>query len=122
MKYFYLSFLLINLLVPNWLLAQTVATEKAEIPLYDVEVVIFKNVKVPKDKEFSRPLSLPFRAQNRLELSNPESLKAAEKHQYNILTVDELRLLPVVGSIIKSSRYQLLLHVGWRQPGLEIMD
>ena len=42
------------------------ADEAEETPFYDVEIVIFKNVQVPKSREFVLPVSSPSRDENML--------------------------------------------------------
>ncbi|MFT5220564.1 MAG: hypothetical protein ACI9LO_003560 [Planctomycetota bacterium] len=119
MKYFYSTLIVISLLMPVTLLAQTADEAPHAIPDYDVELVIFKNVHVPKSKEFILPLSSPSRGDKILDLSSAQSVQAAEENGYRILSVDEFRLLPIVGKIVRSTRYELLVHAGWRQPGLD---
>ena len=89
------------------------------LPQYDVELVIFKNLQVPKGREFVLPVSSPGRDERMLDLASPESVKAAANLGYRLLPGNELRLLDQVARIVESPRYELLLHVGWRQPGVE---
>ena len=89
------------------------------LKIYDVEVIIFKNISVPKDAEINLPTPSPLRSHNTLDLSDPASVLNASKKGFSLLTVDELRLSGVVQSILKSSRYELLTYTGWRQPGLD---
>lgn len=93
--------------------------EPQALKYYDVEIVIFKNVSVPRSPEINLPTPSANRTENTLELANPRSIKKAKKSGFVPLTVDELRLNDSVQRIIKSSRYELLLHTGWRQPGLD---
>ncbi len=95
------------------------AAEVEEKPLYDVEIVIFKNVKVPKSREYVLPVSSPSRDDDMLDLSSPASVAAARELGYEILGSEELRLLEIVTRLVESPRYELLLHASWRQPGLE---
>ncbi|TNF90114.1 MAG: hypothetical protein EP300_03870 [Gammaproteobacteria bacterium] len=105
-------------LLPATLLAQS-DTEAEPLPLYDVEVVIFKNVKAPKSREYILPVSSPSRDEKMLDLSSPGSISAAAKLGYSILPAEEFRLLEVVEKLAESERYELLTHVAWRQPGVE---
>ena len=89
------------------------------LKIYDVEVIIFKNISVPKDDEINLPTPSPLRSHKTLDLSDPASVLNASQKGFSLLTVDELRLSGVVQSILKSSRYELLTHTGWRQPGLD---
>lgn len=95
------------------------ASDQPEIKYYDVEVIVFKNIKVPRSHEYNLPTPSASRTEKTLDLSNPRSIKKAGKIGFTPLKLDELRLSDSVQSIIKSSRYSLLLHTGWRQPGLD---
>lgn len=98
-------------------LAQSSGNEK--LPLYDVEVVIFKNIKAPRSREFVLPVSSPSKDGDMLDLSSVRSIAAANKLGYVILPDQQFRLTDVVTRLVESSRYELLLHTAWRQPGME---
>lgn len=89
------------------------------LQFYDVEIIIFKNVSVPRSHEFNFPTPAASRSENTLELADPVSIENAQSRGFTPLTLDELRLNDSVQKIITSSRYELLLHTGWRQPGLD---
>ena len=89
------------------------------IPRYDVEVIIFKNLKVPTSREFVLPVSSPGKTEEMLDLSSPASVDAARELGYEVLAANEFRLLDVVTRLVESERYQLLLHAAWRQPGVD---
>jgi hypothetical protein len=93
--------------------------EAPDVKYYDVEIVIFKNIKVPKGHEFKLPTPSATRTENTLDLSDPKSIKRASQRGFIPLSSDELRLQDSVDKIIRSSRYGLLTHTGWRQPGLD---
>ena len=114
-----LSFLVLTALAsgPGPGLAQSETS--AEVPRYDVEVVIFKNIQVPKSREFVLPVSSPGKDEKMLDLSSASSVKAANKLGYEIMPGDQYRLTDVANKLVDSSRYELLLHTAWRQPGLE---
>jgi hypothetical protein len=112
-----LSFLVLAALVSGPGLAQSETS--AELPRYDVEVVIFKNIQVPKSREFVLPVSSPAKDKKIIDLSSARSVKAAKKLGYVIIPGDQYRLTDVANKLVKSSRYELLLHTAWRQPGLE---
>jgi hypothetical protein len=115
-----LSLLLLGGLLPGVALSQTVDTVEDEvIPRYDVEIVLFKNARVPQSREFVLPISSPSRPENMLDLSSMASIEAARELGYDLVATDELRLLELVARLIDSKRYELLLHAAWRQPGLE---
>ena len=108
------------MLLPGIALAQsTTSTEAEVIPRYDVEIVVFRNVKAPTSKEYIFPVSSPSKGDRFLDLTSPKSLAAAAANGYELIPAAELRLIDVVNRLIESSRYELLLHTAWRQPGLE---
>lgn len=116
-----LYFLLFTSLLPGVSLAQSdVAGEAEVIPRYDVEIVIFKNIKAPRDKEFVLPVSSPGKRDPVFDIASEESVVAASEIGYELLTPDDYRLMEVVTRLTESPRYQLLLHAAWRQPGLEL--
>jgi hypothetical protein len=115
-----LTFLALAMLLPGIAPAQsTSATEVEEIPRYDVEIIIFKNVKAPKSKEFILPVSSPGKGEKFFDISSASSVAEMQAEGYELLPTDEFRLIDIVTRIIESSRYELLLHAAWRQPGLE---
>jgi hypothetical protein len=114
------SFLLLTALLPGVSPAQSENTAEEEvIPRYDVEVIVFKNIKAPRSREFVLPVSSPGQDETMLDLSSAASVEAAHESGYELLAATEFRLLDVVTRLIDSSRYELLLHAAWRQPGLE---
>ena len=116
MDHRFITLPVLALLLSGPALAQT---ETGIIPRYDVEVVIFKNIKVPKSREFVLPVSSPGKDEKILDLSSTESVTAAAEFGYEMLPTDEFRLIEVVTRLIDSSRYELLVHAAWRQPGLD---
>ena len=105
------------MLLPGSVIAQS--SDAAIVPQYDVEVVIFKNIKAPKSREFVLPVSSPSKVDDMLDLSSVSSISAANKRGYVILPDQQFRLTDVVTRLVESSRYELLLHTAWRQPGLD---
>ncbi len=99
--------------------SETGTETEQEIPRYDVEIVVFKNLRAPKSREFILPVSSPSKGKNVLDLSSAASVEAARELDFEILSGDEYRLLDVAVKLIQSNRYQLLAHVAWRQPGQE---
>ena len=110
---------LILLTIAGFLSTGMAATDEVEIRFYDVEVIIFKNDIGPKSKEDVLPVASPRVDGQILDLSSPSSIEAAKEKSYEIIPAEELRLTEQVINIVKSRRYSLLAHVGWRQPGLE---
>jgi hypothetical protein len=118
MKLRFLIPLLLTALLPEAALAQA-ESDDAALRQYDVELVIFKNIKAPKSREFVLPVSSPSRDENMLDLSSASSVAAAAELGYTVLPNDDYRLLEVVERLVESPRYEMLLHVAWRQPGLD---
>jgi hypothetical protein len=115
-----LTFLTLVTLLPGIGLAQTTTTTQAKaIPRYDVEIIVFKNIQAPTSKEFILPVSSPSKDDKFLDLSSPRSLAAAAANGYELIPAAKFRLLDVVTRLVESSRYELLLHTAWRQPGLD---
>jgi len=121
MNYRVSSFLLLTSLLPGLGLAQSEDNAEVEdIPSYDVEVIVFKNIKVPKSREFVLPVSSPGLDESMFDLSSESSIETAAESGYAVLAEADYRLLEIVERLDKSSRYELLLHAAWRQPGLEL--
>lgn len=111
------TLLLFALALPGNSFAQS--SDDAELRFYDVEIVIFKNVRVPKGNEVILPVSSPRIDAEIMDLSSPASVEKANEKAHELLPVEQFRLLDKVARIVKSPYYDLLLHVGWRQPGLD---
>lgn len=119
-KYRLVGLLALASLVPPASFAQTDAGDEAEsLRIYDVEIAIFKNLRVPKGREYVLPVSAPGRSEKLFDLSSAASVEAGREMGFELLASDEYRLLDQVARLIESPRYELLLHAGWRQPGLE---
>ncbi len=112
-----ISLLFIILLIAGPTYAQS---DEEEVRYYDVELIIFKNNGGPKGKELILPVSSPRKDTEILDLSSPASIEAAATKSYQVLSQDQLQLHDRVEKIGKSPYYDLLAHVGWRQPGLEL--
>lgn len=97
---------------------QAHAATEDEIRYYDVEVVIFKNNLGPKGQEYILPNSSPRKDGEILDLSSSASIEAAREKSYEIIPIEEMRLTETVLRIVNSTRYSLLAHVAWRQPGV----
>ena len=120
MNHYFLTLLGLAALLPGALLAQSESDAGAKpLPIYDVELVVFKNIKAPKSREFILPVSSPRKDEKILDLSSTQSVLAARKLGYEILSDADYRLIDIVGRLVESPRYELLLHVAWRQPGVE---
>jgi len=110
------SYLIVLILIIS---AQANATVEGEIQYYDVEVVVFKNDKGPKNQEYILPESSPRIDGDIFDLSSAASIESAREKFYEVLPVEQRRLTETVLNIINSERYSLLTYVAWRQPGVE---
>jgi hypothetical protein len=96
------------------------ASDAAEpIQFYDVEVVIFKNLRVPKSREYVLPVSSPRKDEVMFDIGSPQDSTRATELGFELLPTSEYRLVEQVAKLVASSRYELLTYVAWRQPGLE---
>lgn len=120
MKHPVWTLLTLAMLLPGVPKAQDDATDGGEIiPRYDVEIIIFKNSKAPKSREFVLPVSSPGKTDPMLDLASPESVSAAQEQGYELLPSSEFRLIDEAIRLVESPRYELLAHLAWRQPGVE---
>ncbi len=94
------------------------SSEASDKKYYDIEIVVFKNKSVPKGDELNLPTPSPSKTALTVDLSDPNSLQKALQFGFSTLQQENLRLSDLVHQIVVSSRYDLLTHIGWRQPGL----
>ncbi len=113
-----LILLFVALSLPRVLLAQSDEEAAAELPLFDVELIIFKNNRVPKSREFILPVSSPSKGEQVFELASSASVAAAREMQYELIAPEEFRMMEVLSKLAASPRYEVLLHAAWRQPGV----
>lgn len=121
MKIHHLIFVTISALslAGPFLAGTALAQDNDPIQHYEVEIILYKNTKVPKSKEFTLPISSPIKDHEILDFSRPSSVKAAKDKQYQVVPETEFRLADIAEKVAKSSRYEILKHFAWRQPGLE---
>jgi hypothetical protein len=115
--------LFIWLLAISWPLqswAQDIDSEEEEpLRVYDVEVVIFKNLRVPKSREYVLPVTSPSKEEVMFEIASADSSSTAAELGFEMLPSSEFRLVDQVARLVQSPRYELLAYVAWRQPGLD---
>jgi len=116
MKLPIVSLFSLALLLPS---AASAQSADAPPPRYDVEIVIFKNLKAPQSREFVLPEASPSRGEKIVDLTSASSVEEAKKLGYEILPTAELRLQDIVERLVESERYEVLVHTAWRQPGVE---
>ena len=121
MKLHHLIFLTItgSCLAGPFLTGKALAQDSDPVRHYEIEIVLYKNTKVPKSKEYTLPISSPIKNDEFLDFSRPSSIEAAKKLQYEVVSETELQLTDIAKKITRSSRYEILKHFAWRQPGLE---
>ncbi len=109
----------IGLLLCASLLHAADPQQAEELKYYDVEIIVFKNNLVPKGTEINLPTPSASPTDNTIDLADSNSVAQAEASGFTPLALEELRLSDTVNRLIRSSRYELLIHTGWRQPGLD---
>jgi hypothetical protein len=102
-----------------FLAGKALAQDSDQILHYEVEIILYKNTKVPKSKEYILPVSSPEKEDGTIDFSQPSSIEEAKERQYEVIPKTELRLTDTAKKINKSSRYEVLTHFAWRQPGLD---
>ena len=107
--------------------APTVEEQEEPVDWYDVEIIIFRHhdLKALSQENWARdPGSPMIRSARELLPSLPENLTAAHSDKlkgplpYIQLRRDESRLEEKLALLKKSSSYEPLIHLAWRQPGL----
>lgn len=137
-----LSIIIVPILATTTALA---ANEKAEIPWYEVEVIIFTNQKKLADKTETWPENVTTSGYNQIiDLAlpgfsplkpnlPPVNTQAALKSSsittgsddiygngaYVLLDKDFFQLSNIANKINSSSQYDVVLHLAWRQPTLD---
>ena len=117
MKLHYLFFISVT----AFTLATNSLAQSSEDPIrhYEVEIILYKNVKVPKSTEYTLPVSSPKKSRNMFDLASQSSIQAAKRLKYEVVPKKDLQLVDIAKKIANSSRYDLLMHTSWRQPGLK---
>lgn len=99
------------------------AQEEEEVRYYDVEVILFENLdnfaRQSENWPSSVELELP---ETLIEIGKPYPGKIPKKYQprltFKALPKKELQLQEQASAIDESESRRLLLHTGWRQPGM----
>ena len=111
---------IISSLAGTFLSSKTLAKNSDDhMPHYEVEVILYKNIKVPSSKEYALPISYPAKNGEVFDLSLSSSIEADIKKQYKVVPEIILQLTDMAKKITRSPRYEVLKHFAWRQPGLE---
>ncbi len=113
--------LVLPLSLSSPLLAQDAGSDPG-LKYYDVEIIVFRNDNVPRAHELNLPTPSASEVKDAFDLADPASIASARSRGFTPLAPEQLKLLDKVDGIIKSSRYSLLLHTGWRQPGIDEKD
>lgn len=106
-------------------LAQATGAPKADTPkLYNVELVIFQqnNPELMQVEHWPTTTSLTAPAQfitlNAIDTGATATMPPPEQ-AFTPIPPAQMQLNDAVQSLEKSSRYRVLMHIGWRQPGLD---
>ena len=102
--------------------AADITNEAKPDRIYDVEVILFRNEAVPKGRETVLPTPSPELPKDSIDFANPASAAVAASDGFRPLAETELQLMAERQRLDKSRRYRVLLHLGWRQPGLAAAD
>lgn len=105
-------------------LSLLVNAQEEEVRYYDVEVILFENLdnfaRHSENWPSSVELELP---ETLIEIGKPYPGKIPEQYEprltFKALRKKELRLQEQASLIDKSDSRRVLLHTGWRQPGME---
>ena len=97
--------------------------EDEEIRYYDVELIIFENQSQDTEStevwKNSGVLQVP---EDSITLGRPLSVKLAPeynpKQSFKLLAAEDLLLQEEMASLKGTEQYKVLLHTGWRQPGM----
>jgi hypothetical protein len=109
-----LSALVRGVIAASLLMAASAAPAQTDAPMYEVEVVVFRQAEPSGNDAELRPLDPPAP-----EAAQVVSLRGdTGGAPYAALASNELQLGGVVQGLRQSQFYEPLLHVGWRQPGL----
>ncbi len=101
-------------------IAAAPAKDEQEIPLYDVELLLFSQPEQPVDESWEAPAELP-------DWSRAISLQASDLRSDSLTMttrpddyqpLDTLSLAAEADSLRRKSGYEVLWHSAWRQPGL----
>ena len=90
--------------------------------IYDIEVILFRNEAVPRGRETLLPSPSPELPAGSFDFNNRASAAKAARAGFRPLPKSALRLQAERKRIDQSRRYRVLLHFGWRQPGLAAKD
>ena len=113
--------LVLPLSLSSSLFAQDAGSDPG-LKYYDVEIIVFRNDNVPRAHELNLPTPSASEVKDAFDLADPASIARAKSRGFTPLAPEQLKLLDKVEGIINSSRYSLLLHTGWRQPGVDEKD
>lgn len=101
------------------------AIQDEEIRYYDIELIIYENQETGSESDSSEvwnktaSLLVP---ENIVHLGQPLGVKLAPEYNplisFKLLSAEEMLLNKVLESLMGAEQYRVLLHTGWRQPGM----
>ncbi|MDH5738201.1 MAG: peptidoglycan binding protein CsiV [Gammaproteobacteria bacterium] len=99
-------------------------TAEEDVRYYDIELIVYENLEpIPPEQKEVKPVSVSLEKQeNAVTLGQAFTGSLPKKYDtayaFTPLQQEELQLSDEVNRIRESEKYRLLLHTGWRQPGL----
>jgi hypothetical protein len=106
------------LLAANLTAAPLFTAQAEDAPLYDVEVIVFANKNVPAGAAAWEERMLVPTLENAISLEPGSGLPSNQA----FYPLKSRGLDNVAGALRRSSRYEVLAHMAWRQPGLSRED
>lgn len=112
------------ILIPAMLLPFSAQSQDEEITrYYDVEIIVFENRNDETESaeiwKNTGDIQIP---EDSITLGHPLTVKLDPeydpKQSFKLLAADDLLLKEEIESLTQSENYNVLLHTGWRQPGM----
>lgn len=95
-----------------------------DVRYYDIELIVYENLgPIPAEHKEVKPISVNLEKPDKA-VTLGQAFTGRLPNKYNTayafipLQLEELQLVKEVDRIRESEHYRLLLHTGWRQPGL----
>lgn len=108
-----------------FLLPAQAVQEEEEVRYYDIELIVYENQEPAAEgstPEISTKMADLMVPENNITLGHPLTIKLDPQYDpqysFKLLTAEELRLKQELQSLKETEQYKILLHTGWRQPGL----
>ena len=117
------AYILRHLLLVLALLGLGTAQGEEDVRYYDIELIVYENLRpIPADHKEVKPVSATLDPKQPVTLGQPFSGRLPSKYNpayaFIPLQLEDLQLVNEANRIREAEDYRLLLHTGWRQPGL----